>query len=533
MEIKYPNWLPKIFGSPQTSDEMNGIVEVLQNHAETLSLHDVRILAAASGIYTDTLTPSSEVPTDVGDKVFLVTQPGTYTNFGNVILPENNFGFIFKSGNSFSLQSVEMPMQDLSEVEQKIEDVKKSFNLEISSKNKFNKATITPNQYLNTSNGNLTPSEGFWTSDFIQIDSAKKYIGGQGFTFICFYDENKNFISGIGEAGQKLITPTNNSYYIRVSDNNNPDTFQLEEGEVSTSYEDYFFKIIPRYEEKSIVIEKRIVTDGVNFNLIRKMQDSIVDASDTKRYRIIVPKGEWQECDLRGKKNVEIIGEDLFDTVIYNDGLSTRLTPSDYSVSAWANKPLNEVPQHFKHVVYVTDDIDIKNLTIEARGNIKYCAHIDYPKFENVRMKVIFNRTAEEVNNCVGIGIKPNQTIDLSDSVFIRNDNQPAIFVHNSPNQISGSKLILDNTFYQGCSYILVGEMGSGHEDWIYLRNAQANVELNQFITLICELDPTSLPYNFRLKTTGTKINSIVQLPYHDNQNPRPNFGGYIIGKIG
>ncbi|MFV0226524.1 glycoside hydrolase [Empedobacter falsenii] len=109
MTVKYPIWINKIEGAAQTPEEMNGLVEVLQNHAETLSLHHIRILAAASGIYTDALTPSSEVPTDVGDKVFLVTIPGTYTNFGNVVLPENNFGFIFKNGNNFSIQSVEMP----------------------------------------------------------------------------------------------------------------------------------------------------------------------------------------------------------------------------------------------------------------------------------------------------------------------------------------------------------------------------------------------------------------------------------------
>ncbi|MBY0066802.1 right-handed parallel beta-helix repeat-containing protein [Empedobacter falsenii] len=129
MEIKYPNWLPKIFGSPQTSEEMNGIVEVLQNHAETLSLHDIRILAALSGIYTDALTPSSEVPTEVGDKVFLVTQPGTYTNFGNVVLPANHFGFIFKNGSSFTIQSVEMPAQDLTDVYNEINQVDNKYEV--------------------------------------------------------------------------------------------------------------------------------------------------------------------------------------------------------------------------------------------------------------------------------------------------------------------------------------------------------------------------------------------------------------------
>ncbi|MGV0995522.1 CotH kinase family protein [Empedobacter falsenii] len=121
MTVKYPTWINKIEGAAQTPEEMNGLVEVLQNHAETLSLHDIRILAAASGIYTASLTPTSEVPAEVGDKVFLVTIPGTYTNFGNVILPENNFGFIFKNGNSFSIQSVAMPKQDMQPVNDAID----------------------------------------------------------------------------------------------------------------------------------------------------------------------------------------------------------------------------------------------------------------------------------------------------------------------------------------------------------------------------------------------------------------------------
>lgn len=73
------------------------------------------IIASGTGIYTDPISPTSAIPVE-GDKVYLATIPGTYTNFGNVVLPENNFGFIFKNGSSFTIQSVEMPMQDLSTV---------------------------------------------------------------------------------------------------------------------------------------------------------------------------------------------------------------------------------------------------------------------------------------------------------------------------------------------------------------------------------------------------------------------------------
>lgn len=126
MAVKYPIWINKIDGAAQSPEEMNGLVEVLQNHAENLSLHDVRILAAASGIYTGALTPTSKVPAEVGDKVFLVTQPGTYTNFGNVVLPQNSFGFIFKSNNLFTIEIVKMTNYDDSSIRNLIKEIKET-----------------------------------------------------------------------------------------------------------------------------------------------------------------------------------------------------------------------------------------------------------------------------------------------------------------------------------------------------------------------------------------------------------------------
>ncbi|GEM_PF-4162895 len=60
------------------------------------------------GFIPESITPSSSAPT-VTNGYWAITQPGTYTNFGNVVLPENNFGFIFKNGNNYSIQSVELP----------------------------------------------------------------------------------------------------------------------------------------------------------------------------------------------------------------------------------------------------------------------------------------------------------------------------------------------------------------------------------------------------------------------------------------
>lgn len=112
MEIKYPNWLPKIFGSPQTSDEMNGIVEVLQNHAENLSLQQKQILTSAGGIYPEKVTPTSVFPEGISQAVFLVG-PGTYTNFGNITVPVSNVGLIFYHDPTFEFVTFEIPMQSV------------------------------------------------------------------------------------------------------------------------------------------------------------------------------------------------------------------------------------------------------------------------------------------------------------------------------------------------------------------------------------------------------------------------------------
>lgn len=70
----------------------------------------------SGGFIPESITPTSSAPINTNG-YWAITQPGTYTNFGNVVLPEDSFGFIFKNGNSFSIQSVEMPIQDISQIE--------------------------------------------------------------------------------------------------------------------------------------------------------------------------------------------------------------------------------------------------------------------------------------------------------------------------------------------------------------------------------------------------------------------------------
>ena len=100
-----------------------------------------------------------------------------------------------------------------------------------------------------------------------------------------------------------------------------------------------------------------------DYNSIREIMAGINDASEENQYVILVPNGEWFECDLIGKKYVHIVGQSRSGSIIYNDGLSTKLTPSDYSFSGEANKPLNTVSNMYKHTVNALADISIQNIT--------------------------------------------------------------------------------------------------------------------------------------------------------------------------
>lgn len=188
MEIKYPNWLPKIYGSPQTSDEMNKLVNVIQNHADNLTLHQQQILAAASGIYTAALTPTSEVPAEVGDKVFLVTQPGTYTNFGNVVLPQNSFGFIFKSNNLFTIEIVKMTNYDDSNIRNLIKEIKET--------DLPNKVDIVPGKVL--SSNDYTTEE---KNELATLKNKVDKVTGKSLSTNDFTDEHKNKVDKISTFG--------------------------------------------------------------------------------------------------------------------------------------------------------------------------------------------------------------------------------------------------------------------------------------------------------------------------------------------
>ena len=202
MEINYPVWLPKTFGSQQGAEEMNGIVEVLQNHAENLSLQQKQILTSSGGIYPEKVTPTSVFPEGISQAVFLVG-PGTYPNYGNKTIPANNLGLIFFYNSTFDLVTIEIHVYDDTSLKNRMTSVEtKSTNTETKVDEFIRDFSVTTDTEFNGESKNpiankaVTPLadvlDGFLQSEKVNIstvDSKLGYIKNDG--TIVVGNENK------------------------------------------------------------------------------------------------------------------------------------------------------------------------------------------------------------------------------------------------------------------------------------------------------------------------------------------------------
>ena len=131
-------------------------------------------------------------------------------------------------------------------------------------KNMFDKTNVTLGKYVNSVTGGLSDSASYNATDYIGVLPNTTYTVSV-FYHGAFYDGDKNYISKIpdkvsGETGKTFETPAN-GHFIRLSLRPvDMDTFQIEKGLSSTSYEPFRQtiepNIIPDLEDGSITVNK-------------------------------------------------------------------------------------------------------------------------------------------------------------------------------------------------------------------------------------------------------------------------------------
>ena len=138
----------------------------------------------------------------------------------------------------------------------------------INENNLFDKTTVIPNKYIDSTNGELsTPIDQqlYYATDYIEIDSTKKvlmhsYNGNQQYAW---YDENKAYISGSKtQSALNLYIPTN-AKYLRMTIINSIDNFNI-------NYGGYLFNEphMILNDEDITIINKDVITKTKNPNCI-------------------------------------------------------------------------------------------------------------------------------------------------------------------------------------------------------------------------------------------------------------------------
>lgn len=120
-------------------------------------------------------------------------------------------------------------------------------------KNKFNKATVKTGFYVNQEDGILTANPAHSASDYIPIKPNTYYIGSPTMQRYCFYDTDKNYISGgLGSQGTGYLSPINARYLVFSNENMDPNVVMIEEGQVMTDYVPYGYRL-----DSSFLIESQ------------------------------------------------------------------------------------------------------------------------------------------------------------------------------------------------------------------------------------------------------------------------------------
>jgi len=120
--------------------------------------------------------------------------------------------------------------------------------------NLFDKnATDTNNGYVANgyllSDGTITTNNAYGISEYIPILSNQKYItyaAGLNAPSVCFYDTNKNYLSGVNYAGRQyaIFTTPSDAKYLRLSFRNVDRAIMfLNLGDTSLPYEPYGYKL--------------------------------------------------------------------------------------------------------------------------------------------------------------------------------------------------------------------------------------------------------------------------------------------------
>ena len=298
---------------------------------------------------------------------------------------------------------------DVSEVDNVFTSVKN--DLGVHNVNLFNKAAALSDCYIDQATGELRYTNGFYASEFIEIDGSKEYQFSSNYSQQgASYDENKVYISGFAEpsADKKITTPANAKYIRFTIPVSLIDTLVFaESSRFPSSFAPFGSVQIDNLVVDGVKTTEIWVTFDENStnpkftfkgkNAIQRALDSITDNTPNNRYAIRVAAGmdkitqANEYLGYRGypamvvpKDHVDIIGSGEGKTIVW-----AELPHNDVDVGASIDGNVYPRAQYQTLYDYANDCV-IKDITFVAK-NIRYANHIDDSrgankthKYENV-----------------------------------------------------------------------------------------------------------------------------------------------------
>lgn len=263
--------LPILWADKEDSPELKAYLEQFSNKyyftaAEINQLRDaVNEMAVIQQSTSLGIAEPTDTPTGTGRNYWEVITPGTYTNFGGVVLEANKRGLIYR--NELGIYSISKVGFDLSTYAKLVDLINKA-DLE-PAKNKFNKNTITAGYLLSNTNG-LSANAAYNLSDYIKVIPLSSYISNKTMRYVTYFNASKVYVSGGASANSTSITVPAGVEYIRISLDSSiasVATFQLELGTVKTTYEDWKLVVKPIQLDLAYINEDLLLLNKKKANL--------------------------------------------------------------------------------------------------------------------------------------------------------------------------------------------------------------------------------------------------------------------------
>lgn len=228
--------------------------------------------------FLGTVTPT-DTPTGSGRNYWEAIVPGTYSDFGGVVLPANNRGLIYRDETgAFSISYAAL---DLTEYSKKIDIFNTTFPTEIAIPD------WTNGFYVDKNTGALSPNESFRYKDIVVDEntlvkfSIYDVATADIVAIVSFYDEADVFISAPYSYTGSSLTITNE--LLTIPSNATKVRF------CNTIYNDSYLSIgivSSKYAAVEDLEDYALITDLVNYT---KTEDLVVYAKNTDIYNTFFP----------------------------------------------------------------------------------------------------------------------------------------------------------------------------------------------------------------------------------------------------